>query len=64
MKTLAPEKPDRCVPGAAPGTARGRILIVDDEEVIAGTLKEFLEGEHYEVATALDGAAALALVES
>ena len=64
MRTLAPEKPDRCVPVAAPGTARGRILIVDDEEVIAATLKEFLQGEHFEVATALDGSEALALVET
>ena len=29
-----------------PAATRGRILIVDDEEVIASTLKEFLQGEH------------------
>jgi len=43
---------------------RGRILVVDDEEVIAATLKEFLQGEGYEVATAAATPAALELVES
>ncbi len=43
---------------------RGRILIVDDEEVIAATLKEFLLGEGFEVAVAGDLAGALAQVES
>jgi DNA-binding NtrC family response regulator len=38
---------------------RGRILIVDDEDVIAATLKEFLMGEQFEVATALDMPSAL-----
>ncbi len=44
--------------------ARGRILIVDDEEVISGTLHEFLEGERFEVATAANMPGALAMVES
>ncbi len=43
---------------------RGRILIVDDEEVISGTLREFLEGEQFEVATAADMRGALELVDS
>jgi len=43
---------------------RGRVLIVDDEEVIAATLKEFLQGEAYEVATAMDMPTALALIAS
>ena len=43
---------------------RGRILIVDDEEVIAATLKEFLQGEGFEVATAGDLPSALAQVEA
>ena len=43
---------------------RGRILIVDDEEVISGTLHEFLQGEQFEVATAANMPGALALVES
>lgn len=45
-----------------PGAPRGRILIVDDEEVIASTLEEFLQGEGYEVASAHDAEAAMALV--
>ncbi len=43
---------------------RGRVLIVDDEEVIASTLKEFLQGEDYDVATAMTMPDALRLVES
>ncbi|HEV3164302.1 MAG TPA: sigma-54 dependent transcriptional regulator [Isosphaeraceae bacterium] len=42
---------------------RGRILIVDDEDVIATTLQEFLQGEGYEVGVAADAPSALALVE-
>jgi DNA-binding NtrC family response regulator len=37
-----------------PAGPRGRILIVDDEEVIAATLSEFLEGEGFEVRAARD----------
>jgi DNA-binding NtrC family response regulator len=48
----------------APPATRGRILIVDDELVIASTLKEFLEGEQFEVVTAGDMPGALARVES
>jgi DNA-binding NtrC family response regulator len=43
--------------------SRGRVLIVDDEEVIAATLAEFLTGEGYEAASAGDAESALALVE-
>ena len=39
-------------------------MIVDDEEVIASTLKEFLQGEGFEVATARDLPSALAQVEA
>jgi DNA-binding NtrC family response regulator len=42
---------------------RGRVLIVDDEEVIASTLQEFLQGEGYEVAVAADAPSALAMIE-
>ena len=45
----------------APGI--GRILIVDDEDVIAATLQEFLQGEGYEVAIAGDVPSALAVAE-
>ena len=54
---------DDSKPGASSGT-RGRILIVDDEEVIASTLKEFLQGESFQVATAHDLTSAIAQVES
>ena len=43
-----------------PPRGRGRVLVVDDEEIIASTLQEFLLGEGYEVAVASDGPAALA----
>ncbi len=42
---------------------RGRVLVVDDEEVIASTLQEFLQGEGYEVAVAPDAPSALASIE-
>ena len=42
---------------------RGRVLIVDDEEVIASTLQEFLQGEGYEVAVASDAPSALASID-
>ena len=50
--------------GRRAAAPRGRILIVDDEEVIASTLKEFLQGEGFEVATAGDLPSALAQVEA
>jgi DNA-binding NtrC family response regulator len=43
---------------------RGRILIVDDEEVIASTLKEFLQSERFDVAVAQDLSSALEQVEA
>lgn len=46
-----------------PGATRGRVLIVDDEEVLASTLHEFLQTEGFEVATASDAPEALALTE-
>jgi DNA-binding NtrC family response regulator len=51
--------------GDRPERARtgGRVLIVDDEEVLAATLEEFLTGEGYEVAVAHDAAQALAAAE-
>jgi DNA-binding NtrC family response regulator len=62
MKTPASET--RNGHGAVPGAARGRVLIVDDEDVLAATLTEFLQGEDFEVATAPDMPAALAQVEA
>ena len=46
-----------------PKGGRGRILVVDDEEVIAETLQEFLQGEGFEVATAGDARSALERIE-
>ena len=46
-----------------PPAHRGRVLIVDDEEIIASTLQEFLSGEGYEVAVAGDGPSALETLE-
>ena len=43
---------------------RGRILVIDDEEIIASTLQEFLVGEGYEVAVAGDAPSALAALKS
>ncbi len=43
---------------------RGRVLVVDDEEVIASTLREFLEAEGFEVAVAADAAGALRKVSA
>src|SRR5919205_38397 len=42
---------------------KGRILIVDDESIVAETLSEMLQGWGYETAIANDGAAGLAAVE-
>ena len=45
-------------------THRGRVLVVDDEEVIASTLQEFLQGEGFEVGVAADAGGALAMAET
>src|SRR5262245_803370 len=45
-------------------TARGRILVVDDERSMQEFLEIFLRGEGYEVSTAGDVAAARALIEA
>lgn len=46
-----------------PSPPGGRILIVDDEEVLAQTLQEFLQGEGYEVGVASDAGEALTLID-
>jgi DNA-binding NtrC family response regulator len=56
-----PDDHAKAVDAASP---RGRILIVDDEDVIASTLREFLEGESFEVAVAGDLPGAMAQVEA
>ena len=40
-----------------------RILVVDDEEMIRGLLRDILTGEGYEVVTAADGQEAIELIE-
>ena len=42
---------------------KGRVLIVDDEDVIAGTLQEFLAGEGFDVSVAGDLVSALKTAE-
>jgi DNA-binding NtrC family response regulator len=64
MRTAPSEKGGRDTSMDDPAPRRGRVLIVDDEDVIAATLKEFLEGENFEVATAGDLSTALAQVEA
>ncbi len=65
MKSAAVGKGTRRPQGSPSRRASpGRILIVDDEDVIASTLKEFLQGEGFEVATARDLPSALAQVEA
>jgi DNA-binding NtrC family response regulator len=64
MKSMVAQRQNGIALPEASSGSRGRILIVDDEEVISGTLHEFLQGEHFEVATAGDMSGALALVES
>jgi DNA-binding NtrC family response regulator len=44
--------------------SKGRILVVDDEDVLAATLAEFLRAEGYETAEAHDMKSALAELES
>ncbi len=57
-------KPNVETDADARATPRGRILIVDDEEVIASTLREFLESEGFNVTSAGDLASALVQVEA
>ncbi len=43
---------------------RPRILVIDDEEVVLDSCAEILRGGEYEMATATDGAAGLALLDA
>jgi len=49
---------------SSPHVARGRLLLVEDEDVLRDSLQPFLEGHGYEVATAENGRAALRKLES
>jgi DNA-binding NtrC family response regulator len=63
MTAPAEADPRNHVKTREPANARARILIVDDEDIIAATLKEFLESEGLQVATARDLPSALEHVE-
>jgi CheY-like chemotaxis protein len=52
------------MPEAQPVRGTGRILLVDDEPMIAGLGKRILEGLGYEVVLAFSGSEALAAIES
>jgi len=49
---------------SSPPAARGRLLLVEDEDVLRDSLQPFLEGHGYEVAIAENGRAALRKLES
>jgi len=61
LSPIMPRKSDRSPPDATE-RARGRVLVVDDESVVAHTLKVLLQGEH-DLVVAESGAEALELLE-
>ncbi len=58
LSPIVPRKSDRALPEPSGGRERGRVLIVDDESVVAHTLKVLLQGEH-DLVVAQSGAEAL-----
>jgi DNA-binding NtrC family response regulator len=64
MKDVSTRRaPSRSVDARERPNGKGRVLLVDDEDVLAGTLHEFLEGEGYDVRVAPDARGALRAVE-
>ncbi|HKY36402.1 MAG TPA: PAS domain S-box protein [Polyangiaceae bacterium] len=61
LSPILPRKSDRAPQETVP-RERGRVLVVDDETVVAHTLKVLLQGEH-DLVVAESGAEALALLE-
>src|SRR6185436_353831 len=61
LSPIMPRKSDRAVQDGAAPRERGRVLVVDDESVVAHTLKVLLQGEH-DLAVAESGAEALELL--
>jgi two-component system, cell cycle sensor histidine kinase and response regulator CckA len=59
---IVPRKSDRSSEGASAARERGRVLVVDDESVVAHTLKVLLQGEH-DLVVAQSGAEALELLQ-
>ena len=64
MKSPRPPRENDGIHASGVEKSSARILIIDDEEVIAATLKEFLQGEGFEVGVARDLASALEQVEA
>ncbi len=62
LSPIMPRKSDRASQEASEGRARGRVLVVDDESVVAHTLKVLLQGEH-DLIIAQSGAEALELLQ-
>jgi len=61
LSPIVPRKSDRSTQEAAGVRERGRVLVVDDESVVAHTLKVLLQGEH-DLVVAESGAEALELL--
>jgi CheY-like chemotaxis protein len=61
LSPIVPRKSDR-PPKELTGRERGRVLVVDDETVVAHTLKVLLQGEH-DLVVAESGAEALELLQ-
>lgn len=62
LSPIMPRKSDRLQPDPARAQRRGRVLVVDDEAVVAHTLKVLLQGEH-DLVVAQSGAEALELLQ-
>jgi len=62
LSPIMPRKSDRSPVEGATERERGRVLVVDDESVVAHTLKVLLQGEH-DLVVAQSGAEALELLQ-
>ncbi|HVY30538.1 MAG TPA: PAS domain S-box protein [Polyangiaceae bacterium] len=62
LSPIMPRKSDRSPQESPDGRERGRVLVVDDESVVAHTLKVLLQGEH-DLVVAQSGAEALELLQ-
>jgi CheY-like chemotaxis protein len=61
---LVPPRPAGASALLAQAAARKTVFVVDDEDEICDTLRDIFEDEGYAVATARDGAEALALLQN
>jgi len=62
LSPIVPSAPGLRLPEPAAAHARGRVLVIDDESVVAHTLKVLLQSEH-DLVVAQSGAEALELLE-